>query len=175
MKIILGLCLCISFLSCNAQEKPADTVLINTIAQQAKLMGDALVKKDYSKFVNYTHPAILKMSGGKEAMIELLSTSLEKMEGEGFLFRNISIGKPSGFVQYKNEIQAIIPQTIEMSVPGGQLVSVSSLVAVSSDNGTNWTFVDTQGKPVEELKKVIPSLSSELIIPAKTEPVFTKD
>ena len=157
---------------CPAQDTAA---LAATVEKQAGMMAEAFTAKDYKRFVNYNHPVIIQLAGGKEGMITLLKTSIAEMEKEGFLILSCAAGKASRIVQYKDELQCTIPQTLQLKVPGGSMLTVSTLIGISSDKGVNWTFIDTQGKPLEELKKTFPGFSNDLVIPAKTAPVLTKD
>lgn len=50
----------------------------------------------------------------------------------------------------------------------GQPVTESTLIAISTDNGKNWYFVDTPGKDIQTMKKALPNLSGELVIPKET-------
>jgi hypothetical protein len=62
-----------------------------------------------------------------------------------------------------------------MSVPGGTLTANSYLLGISQDGGKNWHFVDTA--PFEDqtkLKALFPQYNSELKIPEKQRPIFTK-
>jgi hypothetical protein len=62
-----------------------------------------------------------------------------------------------------------------MKVPGGRVTSNASLIGISSDNGNNWTFIDTHGADLKTIQKSIPGLSNELLLPEKEKPVFYKN
>ena len=43
--------------------------------------------------------------------------------------------------------------------------------SISTDNGINWTFIDTSNKDMATLIKALPNISPALIIPAQQPPV----
>lgn len=165
--IFLFLFFCSSF---NGQTNVED--YSSKIKRQAKKMGKLLLKGNFASFSNYTYPAIVEKMGGKEKMVEILKKGTMKMKSEGTAFLKVSFGEPSKIISIENELQCTMPQSIEMKVPNGKLISNSTLIAISLDNGKKWYFVDTSGKDIQTMKKLLPNLSSELIIPNKSQPIF---
>jgi len=97
------------------------------------------------------------------------------MESEGIIILNVTIGEPSKIITYGNELQCILPQTIEMKVPNGRLFSKSTLIVISTDNGKNWFFIDASGRDIQTMNKIFPNLSTELTIPNEEEPMFYRN
>ncbi len=161
------------FFVCNGQTRNID--YSNTIKKQAEMMSQLLLKKDFISFCKYTYPKIIDMMGGKQKMVEVMENGTKEMQSSGVEFLHVTIGEPSKIITIRNELQCTVPQTIEMKVPNGRLISKSTLIAISIDNGKNWYFVDTSGKDIETMKKGLPNLSGELIIPEKTQPTFYKE
>ena len=155
-----------------AQEPPASGVNLKASAQQ---MGKLFIEKNYEQYVKFVHPKILKMFGGEEKMIEFLKKTIEETENQGFIFKDVKIGEHSELIVAGNEIQSIIPQILELKTKDGRLVTTSYLLALSTDKGKKWYFIDTAGKTLEELRTMFPSLSSKLIIPPATQPEFHND
>lgn len=146
-----------------------------TIKEQANIMAKYLIEKDLSSFLRYTHPKLIAMAGGKEKMIATLEKGFKEMQEEGTGFQKFTVGEPSKVIETNKELQATVPQTIEMKVPNGRLVAVSTLIAISLDNGKNWYFLDTSRRDIEAMQKLFPNLSSELMIPAQSKPTFYKN
>ncbi|NML23678.1 hypothetical protein HHL16_22550 [Pseudoflavitalea sp. G-6-1-2] len=138
---------------------------------QAEKMGAALVKGDFKTFSTYNHPTILQMMGGAPKMIELMNKATSNMKTQGMSFNKVSFGEPSKFVKSGKELQTTIPQLIVMKLAKGRLENASTLIAVSSDNGANWVFIDTSNKDLATIQKFIPSISSSLVIPPTKPPV----
>ncbi|MCE2963494.1 MAG: hypothetical protein LW842_10010 [Sphingobacteriales bacterium] len=171
MKHIVTIVFILFFLiACNGQTKNFD--YSKTIKEQAEMMGQLLLKKDFISFSKYTYPKILEMMGGKQKMVEVLDKGLKEMQSEGVAFLKVTFGEPSKIITIGNELQCTVPQTIEIKVPKGKLKANSTLIAISIDNGKNWYFIDTSGKDIQTMKKRLPNLSEELVIPETKQPTF---
>jgi hypothetical protein len=59
-----------------------------------------------------------------------------------------------------------------MRVPGGRIVSQSTLIGISNNGGENWYFIDTSGKDIQTMKRSFSNLSEKLIIPQQVKPIF---
>lgn len=145
------------------------------IKEEAEMMSQFLLKKDYNSFIKFTYPKIIEMMGGKEKMVEKLSKELKKMNDEGFDFLSMTFGNPSEIININKELQCTLPQNIEMKVPGGRLVSESTLIGISNNGGKNWYFIDTSGKDIQTMKRSFSNLSEKLFIPQQDKPIFYKD
>jgi hypothetical protein len=141
------------------------------LKQQSSKMGAAFVAGDYKIFANYTYPLILKSMGGAARMIEVLNRTTNDMKAKGISFSNITFDEPSKIVKGSKELQATIAQHTEIKLPQGRLVSTSTLIAVSTDNGVNWTFIDTSNKDMATLRKALPNLSPAITVPPQQPPV----
>lgn len=161
--------------SINAQKKDLKLVML----EQANTMGNLFIAKDYAAFAKYSHPTMIEMMGGEEKMLEYIKANFEQLEKEGVTFQKITFGEPSKIltVKYedKEELQATMPQMIEMKIPGGIFTANATLICLSRDKGRNWYFIDTSGNDLTSMRKLIPSLSKELVIPDAQEPSFVED
>jgi cobalamin biosynthesis Co2+ chelatase CbiK len=144
-----------------------------TIVKQANELAQAFPKKDYTTLARYTHPNLLKVMGGKERMIQQLKQQIAIMDKQGVRFGEVSVGRPSAVVQAGNELQCTIPQTITIQTPQQKIKQASTLLAFSNDGGRQWVFVDTQ-PGIDQIRKVIPSVSHKLTIPARQAPQVIK-
>ena len=138
-------------------------------------MANFLMKEDYQSFVKYNHPQITEMMGGTKKMVNALEKMINEMKSQGASFSSIKFGQPFEFIRTEYEFQCLIPQTLEVKVPNGKMVTVSALIAVSMDEGKNWFFIDTGGKDLIAVRYIVPTLSGELILPIKQKPVFYRD
>ena len=177
MKTLLALLLFVgSTLFCKAQTGATDTTNIqHRIKKQAEIMGNFFIKEDYQSFVKYNYPDLIDMMGGAKKMAGTLEKMVNDMKSQGAVFSSIKFGQPFEFVRTEDELQCLIPQTLEMKVPNGRMVTVSALIAVSKDEGENWYFIDTGGKDMITVKQIVPTLSNELILPPKQGPIFYRD
>jgi hypothetical protein len=146
------------------------------VRHQASVMAKSFISADYKVFIKYAYPQLVKLMGGEENMIDILAGGVREMQKQGFSFKEVSI-QMSTDSAYKAgpELHTLVMQSITMNAAGGTLRTDSYLLAISSDGGKNWTFLDTQGlQDPKRLKMVFLAFNDELIIPEKKEPVFTK-
>lgn len=135
------------------------------ILQQANLMGNALIKGDYDTFCKYTHPAIIKGVGGKKEMIKSIIELNSTMKQQGASMDGFIINNPSKIIKSRNELQCTLRQRVNMTFGKKRGYSLSTLVAISADGGKNWLFATTTNKDLAAMKKVLPNLSMDIIIP----------
>jgi len=133
-------------------------------------MARALIKNDFSVFSQYMHPKIVDFAGGKEKMKIKMDSADAAMKQFGVSFKKILIGDPGEVIPYKNELQCVLPQTTTMKMALGELIVETSLVAISTDKGKNWYFIDTNVYKADKLKSILPDLSPKLVIPAQKQP-----
>jgi hypothetical protein len=173
--IIAVLLLMISIPVAYAQESvngPMDKVILD----QAHKMGKYFIAKDYEAFAKYTHPTTLELMGGEEKMLEELRRNFALLEAEGVTFLNLTFTAPSQIiVAEEGELQSTLTQMIEMKVVGGTMTVYATVITVSRDGGKNWYFADTAGNDLVNMRKIIPNLSTELVIPEPMEPAFVPD
>lgn len=134
-------------------------------------MGSAFISGDYKTFCNYTYPSVVKLMGGASNMTELLTKATSDLKAKGMSFCNISFGEPSKILESAKELQATIAQHTEIKLPQGRILSTSTLIAISADNGNNWTFIDTSNKDIAALRKAFPKRSPSISIPPPATPV----
>lgn len=104
-------------------------------------------------------------------MVEVLTRSIDDMKAKGMSFSNITFDDPSKIVKSGKELQTTIAQHTEIRLSQGRLISTSTLIAISKDNGNNWTFIDASNKDIVALKKALPNLSSLIVISPPQLPV----
>ncbi|AWH86693.1 hypothetical protein HYN59_16970 [Flavobacterium album] len=170
--ILLLLCLITGL---GARSQGVNGALDNVILTQADAMGKAFIAKDYAAFVKYSHPTVVQMMGGKAKMAEDTKKSFEEFEAEGVVFVNVTFGPPSKILVVGGEMQCTFNEMIEMRIPGGKLTAFTNVIAISNDNGANWYFIDCSENNAQAMRKLIPSLSPELILPEPIGPAFEED
>jgi hypothetical protein len=168
MKIIFLVCL-INICALVSFAQNQNTV----IKTQAMDMANALVKKDFPAFLKYMHPDIIKMAGGKDKVLQRIDTANAMASKLGASIKKIVVGNPGKIIHYKNQLQVTLPQTSELNSGFGNLTLETTLIAISSDGGKNWYFIDTSIYNVKDVKKAMPELSPELVIPPPKPPQFT--
>ena len=140
------------------------------LTARAKELEDALQHKDYAKVIDLTYPKVVEYAGGREKLLAAMTNELKTMEAEGVEIVSSSSSAPSQFVHEASSIYAVVPITSKFKAKDGMFQIEGSLIAISTDAGQNWTFVDATGKDQVELKKILPNLD-KLKLPPEKEPV----
>ncbi len=144
--------------------------LSTTIKVQAMDMGNAVIRNDFNSFVKYMHPNIIAFAGGKENMKTKMDSAYQMMKQFNVTFKRYWIGNPGEIVKYKNQLQAVLPESTILKTPLGELTAETSMIVISNDNGKNWWFIDTNVYNSEKLKNILPDLSPKLVIPPRKKP-----
>jgi hypothetical protein len=167
------------FLNLNSfsQKQLIDSIYLNRVEKQGLIMTKFFLDKDYKGFTKYVYQPSLDILGGEEIAIQTIEKAVDKLSKDGFYISNCSVEKPANIILFNNEFQCTLIENIEMKVIKdglfkGRLVSKSILIGISKNNGEDWTFIETSGKPLTTLRSTFKNLSDNLIIPEETYPVF---
>ena len=144
--------------------------LSTTIKVQAMDMAAALMKNDFTTFSKYMHPNIILYAGGKEQMKSKMDSAYAAMKLFGISFKRYWIGNPGDIINYKDQLQAVLPQSTTLKTPLGELTAETFWVVISTDKGKNWYFIDTNVYKADKLKTILPGISPKLIIPPQKKP-----
>jgi hypothetical protein len=143
------------------------------IKNQASDMVKALLRKDFTTFTKYMHPKVIDMAGGKEKLLKRMDTANTLVTEFGAKITKVVIGNPGKIVKFKNELQTTLPETTDLQTPLGNVTIETTLIAISTDAGKTWYFIDTSVYNINQIKKTLPDLSPELVIPPQKEPKFS--
>jgi hypothetical protein len=147
--------------------------LQTNIKIQAMDMARALIKNDFTAFAEFVHPNVITLTGGREKLKTNIDSAASAMKQFGVQFKKILIGNPGPIIDYKNQLQSVVPQTTTMQTMMGEMEVETSLIAISMDKGKKWYFIDTNIYKADKIKTVLPDLSPSLVIPPQKEPKFT--
>ena len=103
-------------------------------------------------------------------MIELLNSQNVQLKSKGIVINTIEFDVPTKIVKNKNELQCTIAQHTELKSANGRVITHTTLIVISNDNGKTWKFVDTNNMDIVLLKKLFPNLSNEITLPPKEKP-----
>ena len=162
--IIVAVCLQLNMTAQNMQ---------STVKAQAMEMAKAVLAKDVEKLVKYMHPKVVEAAGGKEKMLIARDTMNKYMQQFGAEIKKVTIGNPGTIISYKNELQTTLPQTTEVKVMASLISAETTLIAISEDKGIHWYFIDTSIYRSDKVKKLLPNLSPDLVIPPMKPPKMT--
>jgi hypothetical protein len=170
--LLVGLIILVGYAYGQNKPIPGSSYLNDRIQQQANLMGQAFIKGDFQTFAKYTYPALVRAMGGESRMAATLTQTVSDMQTKGMTFNSISVDNPTEIVKSQGELQCTLQQHTIIKLANGKAVATSTLIAISRDDGKNWLFVDTNNKDAVTMRKVMPNLSTAIVIPPQQKPVF---
>lgn len=152
--------------SCGRSPPPAREQTLANLKQQADRMCVALASNDHETLADFTPPHFIQAIGGRAKIVE----SIERMKTSGIAIRDVTIlAYPSDWMEAAGDYYAVVSKTTRMTMPTGAKVKVTgTMLAISSDRGRNWSFVD--GRPRRILLTVFPNLPNDLAISANSIP-----
>jgi hypothetical protein len=142
------------------------------IRRSAEENSAALVAGKYDRVVDFTFPKVVEMIGGRKKMVDLLRQGTEEMKTRGSRIQKVVVTEPTEIVRFGSKKVAVVPTTILVTVPEGTLRQNSFLLAISTDEGKTWTFLDGAGISRESLDQLLPDFPSTISLPAKQLPVL---
>jgi hypothetical protein len=147
--------------------------LPSVIKAQAMEMSKAMVAGDVQGFSRFMHPVVVEKAGGTEKLQAMADTMTRVFKQFGGSVSRILIGNPGPIVQHKKTLQAIVPQTTFIQTNFADIEAERILIALSSDGGKRWYFLDPDLYKNQEMKTALPVLSPALQIPAPAKPKIT--
>jgi len=141
------------------------------IKKEAEKMSNYLLMKDYKNFIKCMYPPLIELLGGEDRLLSIFEQGLP----DGNTIEKVIISYPSDTIIVQNQIQCTLKEDIVMKVRGGKLLSTSTLIGFSDDNGNTWFFLDANGRSLKALKDGFPNLSDRLNIIISSKPTFISD
>jgi len=157
LSIFFSVCLVIGL---QAQNKFSDVIL-----SYAKKSADAQLALNIDEYLNYMHPNIIEMGGGKDLAKQAVQQQLNTYKSMNVDVVSITHGDPGPLVQAGSELHCIVPATTKLAQGDAEFDSVNNWLAISSDDGQSWAFVDMSYYDANSLKIYLPDYNSALVYP----------
>ena len=161
-----------AMIACKEEAKdsrnPANETEVN-IYRSADSMMSAFKRKDYTSFAKYNHPTMVKMKGGEESFVNLLTKQMQMIPDTAI--KNMRVGKILQVVKTADDLQCVVEQNMVMEMESIRVTSTTYLVGESLNGGKNWTFFDGANTGAVKPTDIKPNLSPELKIPEKKQEV----
>ncbi|MFP5042124.1 hypothetical protein [Parasediminibacterium sp. JCM 36343] len=152
------------------------TQQITNVKTQARIMAEAAMKRDYTTLLKYINidgfPKGRLNIMTKAKALKIIQTADSQMVKQGIAIQSINFGDVLSILKVGFEFQCTMPQTTEMKMQVGRVITTSTLIGLSEDNGINWTFIDATGRDKIEMKRLMPKLSSKLQFAKQESPKF---
>lgn len=155
------------------------TQQITNVRAQARIYADAAMRKDYKTVMKYIIIDALpkaRLNVMTDArVLKTLQTADSQRVQQGIQIKSIKFGDVLSIVKLNYEFQCTIEQTTETKMQFGTIITKSTLLAVSPDNGETWKYADATGRTCEDMRKIMPKLSPQLIFAKEEAPQFIKE
>lgn len=138
------------------------------IAKNIYRSGDSMLaafrRKDWTTFVLYNHPNMVKRMGGIPAFASFINLQMKQVPENAI--KSIALGKILQIVKTVDDVQCVVEQNMKMEVEGVGFDKTTYLVGESVDDGEHWTFFDASTKTPLLPKDIKPNLSNQIKVPA---------
>ena len=171
MKTKIYLILIIQLINSNLNAQIDTTKVLDIAFQKMNLISKATIEGDYEKVIDYTHPKIVEMTGGRE---NLLTTIKQIFEGD-LKIESYKSEIPEELIITDSTYQCAIKSRMDLNISGNTYYIIGYTIGVSYDTGESWTFISVSGNTLEGLKPYFPELSNDLKVESQTLPVLIKD
>jgi hypothetical protein len=169
-------------IACGQKEPPKTPVAVSQapaafaeshprLAAQAQEVTDAFSRRDFARIVDLTYPKLVETFGGRDKMIASMTEEMKQMEAEGVALLSSSAGAPTQILNDSGSIYAVLPTVSKVKAKEGVFQTDGSMIGISADSGSNWTFLDTGGKDPGQLRILLPNVADKLNLPADKPPV----
>jgi hypothetical protein len=146
-----------------------DTSYVKTrLLNNADSLAYAFKTRNWDIYTRYTNPSMIGALGGKQAFISYISDMFGTVPVSAW--KKYQPGRVLQVIRAGKDLQAVIELHSVIEWQGMRATTTDYLVAESWTEGYTWTFFDSQGDP-KASKIILPTLSEQLIIPAKIEKV----
>ena len=159
--LILTYPLILTSLVVSAQDHKAE------IKQAASKYIKAFLRNDIPTTVDYMYPKYVESRGGRDSLIKSIQNGNKKNESQAAKLKSIIISEPGNEVKYGTTILSVIPDSLTLRLGLLNYYIKSALVAISTDDGKNWSFATTTD--LKWLVSVQPEVAN-LDIPQTTQP-----
>ncbi|NTE02126.1 hypothetical protein G6M26_09230 [Agrobacterium tumefaciens] len=141
-------------------------IYLDSLNSQSKAMLLAFRGNDFNAHLRYIHPKIISMMGGVDSALATLKVGIKVIEESGLSNIDIKNEKPEQLVQSGHLIQCLMPQASNAMIKNKKIKAISYLICISYNGGKNWFFINADKEKETQLKKLIPEINKELVIPA---------
>jgi hypothetical protein len=141
------------------------------IRELAEENSAALAAGNYGRVADLTYAKVVEIAGGREKVIDALRHGSVGLKAHGGAILPSEVNEPNEIVTVADKEFAIVPYTMRIKATNRTLYAKCFLIAVSSNGGHTWTFIDG-GPTKQELTQLLPDFPPKLSLPTCEEPVL---
>ncbi|HEX8475132.1 MAG TPA: hypothetical protein VF666_13965 [Pyrinomonadaceae bacterium] len=161
--------------------KPSPEVATTTKADEAVMIkaeaeksSRAFLSGDFNKVLDSTYPRIIELGGGKAKLIASMEAGMKEIRDLGLKIVSHTVGEPEKTVRAGTMLVAVVPTTLKMESTDTLFTQRSFWLAVSTDDGKTWTFLDGSYLNKESMKIVLPEAVDKITLPGVEQPVMER-
>jgi hypothetical protein len=159
------------FFGATALGQSTETAAVKALAEKS---GRAFMSGDYETLLDLTYPKLVELAGGREYLLSSMKAEMKRMSDTGIKFVAYTPSEPERIVRAGTKLLAVVPTALEMEAPEASIKHKSFLLAVSTDAGKSWTFIDGTKLDKERLKILLPEAVDKITLPTIGEPVIER-
>lgn len=157
-RLILSLILGLVFTSVSGQNLYEEQIL-DFAERQAK----TIIEQNVDGQVRFAHPQIITMAGGDSLYKLLLVEESSSFMQDGVKYLKAEFKSPGKTVQAGEELHCTIERKLFIDFKGAKAEEATTLLAISSDDGESWSFVDLNRHDETSIKIFFPDFNDKLL------------
>lgn len=158
--IVLVLCFFFGLIT-NSQTK-------EEVLRDAKITSKATLESQFETVLNYTYPPVLKIMGGKDKALSLVTDTMNTMKKQGFIFKSAEVLEVSEIVNEQNQYRCYVKTKNIMHINKMIITSISYLLGIYNTEGKLWYFIEAKQLSNPMMSSVLPNFKTSLNIPKGT-------
>jgi hypothetical protein len=141
-----------------------DADVKRVVKAKAEKINDAFLKGDYAAVVAGTYPRIVEQLGGREEAARVFKAARDEYQQKGLELKAVTTGEPSRPIKGGRDLFVVVPISSKLISRQGKVLTESSMLAISPDDGKTWTFLHVPAD-TERLRRSLPQLPREITFP----------
>jgi hypothetical protein len=152
----------IAFLACSAAAQGSAT---EEVVRDAQLMADCAKALDATCVIELSDVASYELIAPPEAHFHFAKSQSRfyaALRRNGFQYTRFDVYAPTNIFSGDGRLYAFVPYIYAEEAPGQSFKEHRAFfIAISTDSGSSWKFVDGDGISTDNLRKIIPSYSGQ--------------
>ncbi len=153
-----------------------DAVKAAAAKRVAEELSEAMMARHYDKVVDRTFDKLVAAAGGREKIIKIIQSGIQRGENEGMKIISLKVGEPGELHHEGENSFLVVPTTTQVRFPKATGVLNGYMLGISKDSGKTWKFLEGNNLESETARTLfLPKLPATLKLPKKAEPIITND
>ena len=138
-----------------------------TVQEDVRKMNGAVYQADVSTVLDYTHPKIIDMLGGRSQAESALKAAFSQIQVQDMKLESLTFPAAPDFLQTGGTRFVIVPTKTILSISGQQVESLNYQFGVQvQENGTaKWKFIDGSRINKENVRSLFTDFPSDYQFP----------